>query len=88
MPKHDWRIDLVENLRGEKLQWKKYRRYSENWDHDHCGACGAKFAEIPGYKILNEGYATTDAYPMGAEYEWVCKTCFDDLHDELEWTAI
>jgi hypothetical protein len=26
-------------------------------------------------------------YPKGACYEWVCQTCFDDLKDDMQWSA-
>jgi hypothetical protein len=28
-----------------------------------------------------------DDYRLGAGYEWVCRQCFDDLKDDLGWTA-
>ena len=81
----DWRIVFVEDLRGVKLRFQKYTRWSETWDHDHCAACGAKFAEHEGLDILQEGYATCEDYPSGAQYEWVCKTCFHELQPVLYW---
>lgn len=78
---------MAAHLKGVKMQWKKYRQYSDRWDHDHCVVCGAKFAEFDGEDILHEGYATTGEYPRGADYEWVCKTCFDELQTALNWIA-
>jgi hypothetical protein len=60
---------------------------SINRDHDHCAACWAKFAEFEGPDIEHEGYATGDDYPKGACYEWVCQICFDDLKDDMQWSA-
>jgi hypothetical protein len=81
----DWRILNCKGLRGLKLQRKAYRKWSDTWDHDHCAACWAKFAEFDGPDILHEGYATCDDYKHGAEYDWVCVQCFDDLKDEMDW---
>jgi len=83
-----WRIDSARHLRGVRLQLRRCIRWSESWDHDHCAACGAKLAEIDGPDILHEGYATCDDYKKGACYDWVCQTCFNDLREEMGWTAV
>ena len=44
--------------------------------------------ERDGQEFVTEGYATTDAYKHGEDYEWVCKTCFDDLHDALGFSVV
>ncbi len=82
-----WRIDNAAHLKGLRLQFLAYTRWSEDWDHDHCAACWTKFAELDGPDIQHEGYATCDDYPRGARYDWVCKTCFEDLNDDLHWTV-
>lgn len=82
-----WRIDNASHLKGLRLQFLRYARWSDSWDHDHCAGCWAKFAEVEGPDIQQEGYATRDDYPKGACYEWVCQTCFDDLKDEMGWSA-
>jgi hypothetical protein len=82
-----WRIDNAKHLKGVRLQFRRYRRWSESWDHDHCSGCWAKFAEFDGPGIQHEGYATGDDYHLGAEYEWVCRECFEDLRNDLDWTA-
>jgi hypothetical protein len=83
----DWRIDLVEGLRGQRLVRSKYSRYSDEWDHDHCAACGVTFSELdrPGYQ--HEGFTTGPEYSHGREYEWVCLQCFDDLKGEMGWSV-
>ena len=86
-PDKQWRIDNAVSLKGLRLQFLRYTKPSEKWDHDHCAGCWAKFAEFDGPDILHEGYATCDDYPKGARYEWVCKCCFDDLRDEMRWSA-
>jgi len=81
----DWRIANARRLKGVRLHLRPYAARSETWDHDHCAACWAKFAEIDGPDIQREGYATGDDYPKGAGYEWVCCKCFSDLRSEMQW---
>ena len=84
----DWRLTGQERyLQGASFRRKPYTAPRPDWDHDHCAGCWAKFAEFDGPDILHEGYATCDDYPKGARYEWVCKCCFDDLRDEMRWSA-
>jgi hypothetical protein len=85
-PDKQWRIDNASRLKGLRLQFRRYTRWSENWDHDHCAACWATFVEFEGPDIQHEGYATRDDYRYGACYEWVCQTCFDELKDDMEWS--
>jgi hypothetical protein len=56
----DWRIANAEHLKGQHLHFRKYTRWSDTWDHDHCAACWAKFAEGEEPDIPHEGYATGD----------------------------
>jgi hypothetical protein len=83
----EWRLNNARHLAGLKLQHRNYARWSENWDHDHCAACFAKFAEFDGPDVQHAGYATRDDYKHGAGYEWVCSRCFSDLKPVLNWTA-
>jgi hypothetical protein len=83
-----WRIDNAKHLKGVRLHLRRYARPSESWDHDHCAACWAKFAEFDGHDIQHEGHATGDGYKFGAGYEWVCRECFNDLKDDLGWTNL
>lgn len=76
----DWRLaGPVDQLRGLTLRRKKYTKYREGWDHDHCSFCGAKFAEIEGDDVLHEGYSTPD------DYDWICDTCFSDFQELFKW---
>ena len=84
----DWRIQNCKMLRGVKLQRKRYRTPSQNWNHDHCAACWATFAEFDGPEIQHEGYATCEDYKLGAEYDWVCVRCFSELKDEMGWMEV
>ena len=83
LEENDWRLNNQENyLKGVDLSWKIYTKYSENWDHDHCAFCWAKFMQEPGPEILTEGYATPD------NYHWICKTCFEDFKTLFNWKVI
>jgi hypothetical protein len=82
-----WRVDNARHLAGLTLHFRRYARWSESWDHDHCAACGTKFAEFDEPEILHEGYATGPDCPKGAGYDWVCPTCFTDLAEILGWKA-
>jgi hypothetical protein len=82
-----WRLGNARHLSGLVLRFRRYTRWSESWDHDHCAACWAKFAEDDGLDQLHEGYATGPDYPKGAGYDWVCPTCFADLADVLGWRS-
>ena len=79
----DWRLmGQEEYLGGVALRWKKYARWNEAWDHDHCQFCWAKFAEpdhIP--DALHAGYATLD------NYRWICEGCFRDFRERFGWTV-
>jgi len=79
----DWRIYLVEGLRGQRLVHSKYSRYSNEWDHDHCAACGVTFSELDRPGCQHEGFTTGPEYSHGRDYEWVCFQCFDDLKGEM-----
>jgi hypothetical protein len=83
----DWRVDLVEELRGQRLVRSKYTRCSDEWDHDHCAACGATFSEMDYPDYQHEGYTTGPEYSHGREYEWICLQCFSDLKSEMHWTV-
>jgi hypothetical protein len=66
----DRRIDNLKSTKGASLQFKKYVRYKENWDHDHCEGCWAKLMESGGPDVLTEGYVTED------NYRWICPEVF------------
>ena len=59
--KDDWRLTGQEEyLQDATLYWKKYRPYSDTWDHDHCAFCWAEFCLAGCDDALSEGYATED----------------------------
>jgi len=86
----DWRLEHLETqpyLRGVAFVRKQYRAYRPDWAHDHCAGCWTKLAE-PGVGLkdaISEGFATTDAYIRGAEYEWVCPDCFALFSEPMGW---
>jgi len=74
----DWRLRGQEKyLSGVSLFRRKYRRYSETWDHDHCAFCWATFSEMD--EDLHEGYTTDD------EYHWICAPCYEDFREQFHW---
>jgi hypothetical protein len=78
----DWRMTGQDSyLRGVKLFWRKYTRYSETWDHDHCEFCLAKFMVEDHPGVLHKGYSTED------QRYWVCKSCFEDFKERFEWES-
>ena len=86
----DWRLERLEAqeyLRGVTFVQKTYRAYSSAWEHDHCVACWQKLTEpdAGAEDAVHEGSATTDEYPRGAEYEWVCVPCFELFAGHMGW---
>ncbi len=80
---NDWRLQGQETyLKGIPLWWKRYTRYSESWEHDHCEFCWAKFMEGDDPDVLHEGYATED------NYRWICGQCFEDFKDLFGWEVM
>ena len=81
----DWRLQGQERyLRGAKLAFRSYRRFTESpeWDHDHCEFCWAKFMVEDFPDVLHEGYCTL------GEYRWICSTCFNDFRDRFGWELV
>src|SRR5882757_4866136 len=62
----DWRVDNAKWTRGAVLHFKKYARPREDWDHDHCEGCWAKFMEFGPTEMLTEGFVTED------NQRWIC----------------
>ncbi len=75
----DWRLQGQERyLKGVTLKYKKYSKYREGWEHDHCEFCQTKFME-KGSDALHEGYTKKD------NYHWICPQCFNDYKDQFKW---
>ncbi len=83
----DWRTENAKHLRGLTLHRRRWTKPRDDWDHDHCVGCQAKFAEFDGPEIQHEGFTTGADYKKGAGYEWVCRQCFADLQSEMGWSA-
>ena len=80
---NDWRLQGQEKyLKCISLWWKKYTRYREGWEHDHCQFCWAKFMEEDDPDVLHEGYASDD------NYRWICSECFEDFKELFEWKVM
>jgi hypothetical protein len=84
---NQWKIDNARRLSGCMLHLQPYKRWSNDWYHDHCAACWAKFADFEGPEVLHEGYATGPDHPKGTGYAWVCPLCFEELADMLKWKS-
>lgn len=81
---------------GTPFERKAYHPPNENWEHEHCEFCWAKFID-PTFseehrrlveahpEHQTEGYATTGEHPHGAGYHWVCTRCWDDFAEEYGW---
>lgn len=77
----DWRLSGQEGyLAGAALRWKSWSPRSQEWDHDHCVFCQAKFAQLGVPDELHAGFTTTD------DYHWICETCFGDFKERFQWT--
>jgi hypothetical protein len=96
----DWRLTGQERyLSGASWVRKRCRARSEKWEHDHCEFCQAKFMDpdfSPSHRtfieehpdVLTEGYATTAEHPHGADYHWLCPTCFSDFAERFGWRVV
>jgi hypothetical protein len=84
----DWRLQNVKGFEGLRWRRKRYRPWSDTWDHDHCIGCWAKFAELDAPDALHEGYATCEDWKHGADYDWVCPSCFADLREAMGWIEV
>ena len=58
-------------LSGLVFEKKRYQKYSETWEHDHCEFCNAKFSEDPSLECFHEGFSAKE------NYYWGCENCFD-----------
>lgn len=96
----DWRLaGQVRFLQGAEFTRRPYRVWSETWEHDHCEFCWAKFMD-PNFSdqhrkhiaehsdVLTEGYTTTASHQHGADYHWICPTCFEDFAERFGWQAV
>jgi hypothetical protein len=54
----DWRLETGEEpwMHGARLRWTRYRPPTDDWDHDHCALCWAKFMDREDVDAVREGY--------------------------------
>lgn len=78
VPQNDWRRTWQDDIpKGAVFHYAaRYTLPRPGWDHEHCELCFEKIGTggIPG------GYATVD------EYRWLCPVCWQDFHEEFNWT--
>jgi hypothetical protein len=85
----DWDWAGHERFIGAHWSWKKYIPESGPQEHEHCRICWAMFSVLD-ENGLRAGYARVDDHDpkLGEVYEWICKTCFDDLKDLFKWVVV
>jgi hypothetical protein len=89
----DWRLGRQERyLQPARLCWKRYSRWSDERDHDHCEFCWAKFVapDDPhqGPDDLNEGYAVLSNKDFPDDYHWICAACYADFRGMFNWEVV
>jgi hypothetical protein len=89
----DWRLGRQERyLQPARLCWKQHSRWSDEWDHDHCAFCWAKFVppDDPhqGPDDLNEGYAVLSNGCFPDDYHWICAACYAYFRGMFDWEVV
>jgi hypothetical protein len=89
----DWRLGRQERyLQPARLCWKRYSRWSDEWDHDHCAFCWARFVALDdpqkGPNDLSEGYAVLSNGHFPDDYLWICATCYADFRGMFDWEVV
>lgn len=84
--KDDWRLNgqesyLKDILKDIPLYFIPFRPLSEQWDHEHCVFCWAKFYLHP--ECLQEGYCTRPQNSRDAD--WICPECYEDFKEMFGW---
>ena len=81
----DWRLQGQEDfLQGRRLRRSRWWPYRPGWDHDHCEFCWADFGAAKSDHIeFDGGYVTAED-----NYHWICTPCFEDFHEQFEWTVV
>lgn len=79
---------------GTVFVQRDYRALEENWEHDHCEMCSAKFMD-PHFSNAHAQFIAdhTDVLSAGMVTQvnerrlerWVCHPCFDDFATEFGW---
>jgi hypothetical protein len=76
--------DYFEGLMGVTLHKRTYFLWQQDWDHDHCEFCSARFV-VSGDKTASPE-ALTAGWTTDDEYQWICDGCFRDFHEHFGWT--
>jgi len=80
---NDWRLqNQAKYLSGVELRWEKYVKFSEEWEHEHCQFCWAKFMDVDDPEVLREGYVDESGD------RWICEECFEDFRDLFGWRVV
>ena len=87
-PDKQWRIETGRHLIGAALRKRRWVGRGEEWDHEHCDCCWAKFAEWEGPDIQHEGYVTVSDADSKTAGHWVCEQCLQDLQVEMDWRLL
>lgn len=83
----DWRlisgpvIGMEDRLKHIPLYRIPFQPLSENWDHEHCMFCWAKFSLRE--DCLQEGCCTMPRNQRGAC--WICPDCYGDFKEMFGW---
>jgi hypothetical protein len=56
---NQYRLNQLKPLEGLSFRLQRYQAPTDEWDHDHCCGCWAKFAGFDGEGILHEGFMTS-----------------------------
>lgn len=82
--KDDWRRMGQEEFLAEStlLFIEEFVPFSEQWDHEHCCFCWAKFGQCD--QDLHSGYCTNGQ----KQSYWICAQCFQDFKDEFKWSVL
>ena len=70
-------------LRGLTWVYGLNHRFAANphWSNQHCAICYDEFKQNCAPDSEVEGYTS-----LGGQY-WICKICFHDFKDKLDWTV-
>lgn len=86
--KDDWRLisgpvlAYEERLKSIPLYHATFQPLSEEWEHEHCAFCWAKFSLCE--NDLQQGYCTTPNNQR--EALWICPECCRDFKEMFGWT--
>ena len=80
----DWRLEINPDgfLSGNTFTHEKFVSTEAN-DHEHCAFCFKKITDLDIQDSDKEGYTTV--YSETGETIWVCKECFNDFKELLNF---